>query len=224
MCVSDPPLVLEYENLEGKPIDRSIFNLYDRTGSVAEYVVWPALLLHKNGPILAKGTIQAVQSFTPRQTTTMMPSIGENKIRVINKPERGSMSHRYQDQRAHSSRIPEKQHTSIKLDRTSKSSGNARVPQRQGVIYYNERAQMILSDRMPQVPPERSPYSYNYANTREITVNQTPRSRISNFDGHVLIGRNKTSMAVPHAQKPDFNRAMYHGGTQKIIVANQTSV
>lgn len=223
MCVSEPPLVLEYENLEGKPIDRSKFNLYDRTGSVAEYVVWPALLLHLHGPILSKGTIQAVQSFSPRQKTTVIPPIDGNKIRVINKHDKGSLSHREQEHRVQSSRLPEKQHKSLNLDRISKSSGNAREPKRQGVIYYNEKAQMILNDKMPPLPQGRNKFSYNYANIREITVNQTPRSRVSNFDDHVLIGRNKTSMAIQHAPKPDFNRVIY-GGAQNIIVANQTAV
>ncbi|CAC5390527.1 unnamed protein product [Mytilus coruscus] len=43
---------------EFKPIDPNKFNKYNRSGTTVEYVVWPALLLHKDGPVLAKGTVQ----------------------------------------------------------------------------------------------------------------------------------------------------------------------
>jgi hypothetical protein len=58
MYISDPQLVIEYENVEGKVMDTNKFNKYDRTGTIIEFVVWPVLLLHKNGPVLAKGTVQ----------------------------------------------------------------------------------------------------------------------------------------------------------------------
>lgn len=58
MCITEPPMVIEYRNFENTPMDTNIFNQYNRTGSVVEYVVWPALLLHENGPVLSKGTAQ----------------------------------------------------------------------------------------------------------------------------------------------------------------------
>lgn len=58
MYISDPQLVIEYENVEGKVMDTNKFNKYDRTGTIIEFVVWPVLLLHKDGPVLAKGTVQ----------------------------------------------------------------------------------------------------------------------------------------------------------------------
>lgn len=58
MYISDPQLVIEYENVEGKVMDTNKFNKYDRTGTIIEFVVWPVLLLYQNGPVLAKGTVQ----------------------------------------------------------------------------------------------------------------------------------------------------------------------
>lgn len=58
MYISDPQLVIECENLEGKVMDTNKFHKYDRTGTIIEFVVWPVLLLHQNGPVLAKGTVQ----------------------------------------------------------------------------------------------------------------------------------------------------------------------
>ncbi|CAG2238399.1 unnamed protein product [Mytilus edulis] len=198
MCVNEPPLVLEYENIEGNPIDRSKFNLYDRNGSVAEYVVWPALLLHKHGPILAKGAVQPLQLYNSPSVykPTPTPPAHESRIRVMSKTLRGPTpnSHRDHDSRGYSSRIPDKHYSSMRLDRLSKSSGNAREPQRQGIIYYNEKANMILNDRVSPHFHGQQPSSYNLANAKEITVHQTPRSRVSNFDDRLLIGRNKTSM------------------------------
>ncbi|XP_063414156.1 uncharacterized protein LOC134696357 [Mytilus trossulus] len=226
MCVNEPPLVLEYENIEGNPIDRSKFNLYDRNGSVAEYVVWPALLLHKHGPILAKGAVQPLQLYNSPTVykPTPTPPAHESRIRVMSKTLRGPTpnSHRDQDSRGYSSRISDKHYSSMRLDRLSKSSGNAREPQRQGIIYYNEKANMILNDRVSPHFHGQQPSSYNFANAKEITVHQTPRSRVSNFDDRILIGRNKTSMVVQHAAKQDFAKAVY--GPQKIFVANQTAV
>ena len=58
MAICDPPMTLEYENFEGKTIDTNKFNKYIRNGRTIEFVVWPVLLLHKDGPVLAKGTVQ----------------------------------------------------------------------------------------------------------------------------------------------------------------------
>ncbi|VDI31353.1 Hypothetical predicted protein [Mytilus galloprovincialis] len=66
MVCSDPPMAIEYENIENKSMDSSKFNKYNRTGTIVEYVVWPVLLLHIDGPVLAKGSVQ----------TNIEPTIG----------------------------------------------------------------------------------------------------------------------------------------------------
>jgi hypothetical protein len=43
-------------------IDRSMFRLFTRNGERLDYMVWPALLLHENGPLVQKGVVQPVHS------------------------------------------------------------------------------------------------------------------------------------------------------------------
>ncbi|XP_052077720.1 uncharacterized protein LOC127715641 isoform X3 [Mytilus californianus] len=58
MVIKEPSMVLIYDQLEGKPIDKNLFSPYTKNGSVIDFVVWPALILHKTGPILQKGSVQ----------------------------------------------------------------------------------------------------------------------------------------------------------------------
>lgn len=58
MVIKEPSMVLVYDQLEGKPIDKNLFSPYTKNGSVIDFVVWPALILHNNGPILQKGSVQ----------------------------------------------------------------------------------------------------------------------------------------------------------------------
>ncbi|VDI30895.1 Hypothetical predicted protein [Mytilus galloprovincialis] len=55
---SNPPMAIDYEDLHDQAMNPNKFNKYNRSGTTVEYVVWPALLLHKDGPVLAKGTVQ----------------------------------------------------------------------------------------------------------------------------------------------------------------------
>jgi len=216
MCIQDPPLVMEYENLEGKPVDRSKFNLYARNATITEFVVWPALLLHKNGPILAKGVVKPVKSrkhpprYDPPQINPMVP---ENRYRVsMSTTVRSPSPAKVKDNTIiQSSRFQDNKHSfSLRADRTSKSSGNVREPQ--GIIYYNGNANVSQQDRISPGYHTQYPFSDNLSNTKEINAQQTPRSRVSNFDEHVVIGRNRTSVVTHKSQKPNFSKAV--DGTQ----------
>lgn len=55
MRLSDPPLVIEYKNLEGTSFDASKFTKYNFVGNKVELIVWPALLLHEKGTYVRKG-------------------------------------------------------------------------------------------------------------------------------------------------------------------------
>jgi len=211
MCIQDPPLVMEYDSLEGKPVDRSKFNLYDRNGTITEFVVWPALLLHKNGPILAKGVVEPVETYkhppgyNPPQIDPIVP---ENRFGVRSTIVRSPSPAKVQDNtRIRSSRFPDKKHySSLRTDWTSKSSGNVREPQKQGIIYYYEKANLLQQDRLSPGYHTQYPFSYNLSNTKEINVQQTPRSRVSNFDERVLIGRNRTSVVTHNSQNRTFQK------------------
>jgi len=58
MVIKEPPMVLVHDQMEGKLIDRNLFSVYTKRGSVVDFVIWPALILYKNGPILSKGVVQ----------------------------------------------------------------------------------------------------------------------------------------------------------------------
>jgi hypothetical protein len=45
-------------------IDHNLFSVYTKRGSVVEFVIWPALILNKNGPILSKGVVQGKENKT----------------------------------------------------------------------------------------------------------------------------------------------------------------
>lgn len=58
MRLSDPPLVIEYKNLEGTPFDASKFTQYNMVGNKVDLVVWPVLLVHEKGPYVTKGIVR----------------------------------------------------------------------------------------------------------------------------------------------------------------------
>ncbi|XP_060083901.1 uncharacterized protein LOC132563157 [Ylistrum balloti] len=61
MVVQDPPVELYWPQSEkGSTIDRDKFNLYTKSGTRLNHVVWPAVLLHNLGPLLKKGVVQAL--------------------------------------------------------------------------------------------------------------------------------------------------------------------
>lgn len=62
MNVQTPPMVLDVDLLPGQPVPANKYNLYTQAGDLVEYVVWPACLLHEDGPLLAKGSVQGVKS------------------------------------------------------------------------------------------------------------------------------------------------------------------
>ena len=70
--IQDPPVVLDFSTRQNKTDYRS----YTRSGDSIEYIVWPVLLLHENGPILFKGVAQ----FKKRNSTDTQ---NENNVRSV---------------------------------------------------------------------------------------------------------------------------------------------
>ena len=52
--IHDPPVALDF----GVRNDVTDYRPYTKTGPVLDYMVWPVLLLHENGPMLSKGVAQ----------------------------------------------------------------------------------------------------------------------------------------------------------------------
>lgn len=61
MCQHDPQVHIEFpDNKEDEVMfNSSLFKAYTKNGKYLDFVVWPALYLHKNGPMLSKGVAQA---------------------------------------------------------------------------------------------------------------------------------------------------------------------
>ena len=64
MVIKEPPMILVHDQMEGQPIDHNLFSVYTKRGSVVEFVIWPALILNKTGPILSKGVVQGKENKT----------------------------------------------------------------------------------------------------------------------------------------------------------------
>lgn len=52
-CLQIPPVFMVFDASK-----TDLYRTYTRSGDVIEYIVWPALLLHENGPVLYKGVAQ----------------------------------------------------------------------------------------------------------------------------------------------------------------------
>ncbi|XP_069130935.1 uncharacterized protein [Argopecten irradians] len=61
MNVQMPPLSLAPKPARGSAFDTDMYALYTQSGTKVDYVVWPACLLHGNGPLLVKGVIQPLK-------------------------------------------------------------------------------------------------------------------------------------------------------------------
>ncbi|VDI57719.1 Hypothetical predicted protein [Mytilus galloprovincialis] len=59
MVIQDPVLHLDDDEVLNTQIDKNTYEEFDKSGDSAAYVVWPALFLHKGGPLLCKGVVKA---------------------------------------------------------------------------------------------------------------------------------------------------------------------
>lgn len=58
MTVQDPPLVFKIESESNTYFNKDIYKAYTKYGTYIDFIVWPPLLLHESGPLLAKGIAQ----------------------------------------------------------------------------------------------------------------------------------------------------------------------
>ncbi|XP_071126091.1 golgin subfamily A member 6-like protein 22 [Mytilus edulis] len=59
MVIQDPVMHLDNDPVSNTPIDKNTYKEFVKSGDSVAYVVWPALFLHKGGPLLYKGVVQA---------------------------------------------------------------------------------------------------------------------------------------------------------------------
>ena len=60
MALQDPPLDFKDDSAFYAPFSKDEFKAYTKFGQYIDYIVWPPLLLHKGGPLLAKGVAQGL--------------------------------------------------------------------------------------------------------------------------------------------------------------------
>ena len=60
MNMCDPPIAIGCPPAKGSVFDSTIYKEFSKSGKFMDYVVWLPLFLHKNGPLLQKGVVQAL--------------------------------------------------------------------------------------------------------------------------------------------------------------------
>lgn len=58
MVDRDHPIYMKLSKKRGSEFDTDLYRYYTRSGQKVDYIVWPALFLHENGPLLRKGVVQ----------------------------------------------------------------------------------------------------------------------------------------------------------------------
>lgn len=58
MVDRDNPIYMKSSEKRGSEFDTDLYRYYTRSGQKVDYIVWPALFLHENGPLLCKGIAQ----------------------------------------------------------------------------------------------------------------------------------------------------------------------
>ncbi|XP_069131557.1 uncharacterized protein [Argopecten irradians] len=58
MRIQNPPMHIDTDIKEGEEINKDFYKNYTQKGERVGFLVWPALFLHKDGPLLCKGVVQ----------------------------------------------------------------------------------------------------------------------------------------------------------------------
>lgn len=59
MAIQDPLMYLAEHLPPDSKFDKNEYKEFVKSGDKVKFMVWPALYLHKNGPLLHKGVVQA---------------------------------------------------------------------------------------------------------------------------------------------------------------------
>jgi hypothetical protein len=58
MYTQEVPMFLNFTCQRQSPLDRNLYKEYTKRGDLCDYLVWPLLLLHIDGPVMQKGILQ----------------------------------------------------------------------------------------------------------------------------------------------------------------------
>jgi hypothetical protein len=63
MLVQSLPMCIHVIDVnEQDKFDKNLYKEYTNSGPYIKYIVWPAMLLHENGPVVCKGIAQGCDS------------------------------------------------------------------------------------------------------------------------------------------------------------------
>ncbi|KAL3879246.1 hypothetical protein ACJMK2_031551 [Sinanodonta woodiana] len=81
MNIQEPPLELRgLELLSGSTFDSTAFQSYIESGNKIKYIVWPAMYLYQNGPLLRKGIAQGMRDSSNDKTLNMNRSSARRNV------------------------------------------------------------------------------------------------------------------------------------------------
>lgn len=78
MAIQTPPMALMFDMRHIHPFDEKYYKKYMTSGDRYDFLVWPCTLLHKDGPIVAKGIAEATTT-DAAQTETPVPAANDTK-------------------------------------------------------------------------------------------------------------------------------------------------
>ena len=58
MALQDPPVIIDTKTKTSDSFDSEVFKVYTAKGKSIDFIVWPPLMLNKDGPLIAKGVAQ----------------------------------------------------------------------------------------------------------------------------------------------------------------------
>ena len=59
MAIQEPPVVIIFQKTAAdEQFDKDVYKAYTQVGKKLDFVVWPAVYLHKDGPMICRGTAQ----------------------------------------------------------------------------------------------------------------------------------------------------------------------
>ena len=77
MSCQFPPLAFDVEPGSMTEYNKDKYKAYTKLGNYIDYVVWPPLLLHEGGPMLAKGVVQC---YSPQQKYSQKTDLANTNV------------------------------------------------------------------------------------------------------------------------------------------------
>lgn len=78
MAIQTPPMILMFDMKHMHPFEEKYYKKYMTSGDRFDFLVWPCTLLHKDGPIVAKGIAEATTA-DAAQTESPVPASNDTK-------------------------------------------------------------------------------------------------------------------------------------------------